>query len=189
MALTSSQCVCCREALLQNRSRLVGDLDTLKPSTRTRPRWYPGSPPRHYLEVAALTQGVVADVQVAVAGRLAAVLLLTLSGGHAQQTGLGKRLQVVGRHAPELKVRLVPEEPVDGGQPQAGLKHRTHTPPDRHAAFFEAVRRAWRFKKEHAGDVALMTADPSRLSLPTSLTSTHPASPLISGSPGWSQRH
>ena len=97
-------------------------------NTNTHVLHLPGSSARRYLEVAALTQGVVADVQVAVAARLAHVMLQSLGRGHAQQAGLGERLQVVGRHAPELEVRLVPEEPEDGGRPPR-VKNTEPAPP------------------------------------------------------------
>ena len=62
------------------------------------------------LEVRALTQDVIADVQVVLRRRWLGSFTLgvPLCGG---QTGLSERLDVVGRHSPEVKIRLVPEQP------------------------------------------------------------------------------
>lgn len=61
------------------------------------------------LEVGSFTQDVLADVQVVLRRRL--TFTTPLCGRHAELPGLGKRLQVVGRHGPEREVRLVPEQP------------------------------------------------------------------------------
>ena len=55
----------------------------------------------------------MADVQVVLSQRLRSFFLLslTLRRGHAQLTSLGERLEVVGRHGPEVKIRLIPEQP------------------------------------------------------------------------------
>lgn len=64
------------------------------------------------LEVRALAQDVIADVQVVLRWRLGAFTLgLTLCSRHAQLTSLGERLQVVGRNCPEVKIRLISEQP------------------------------------------------------------------------------
>lgn len=65
------------------------------------------------LEVGALTQDVVADVQVVVSCRRLGgfTLGLPLRRGRAQLAGLGERLKVVGRHRPEVEVGLVAEQP------------------------------------------------------------------------------
>lgn len=77
------------------------------------------------LEVGALTQDVVADVQVALRGRLGSFTAgRTLCGGHAQLTGLGERLQVVVRHGPEVKVGLVPEQPATHNKNKASAEPR-----------------------------------------------------------------
>lgn len=66
------------------------------------------------LEVGALTQDVMADVQVVLSRRLRSFFLLglTLCSGHTQLTSLGEHLEVVGRHSPEVEIRLIPEQPV-----------------------------------------------------------------------------
>lgn len=69
----------------------------------------------HYLEVGALTQRVVTDVQVTGWSPLAGVLLCRpFRDGHTELPGLRERLQVMCGYRPELQVRLVSEEPVAG---------------------------------------------------------------------------
>lgn len=54
----------------------------------------------------------MADVQVVLSRRLGPFSLgLSLCSRHTQLTSLGKRLEVVGRHGPEVKIRLIPEQP------------------------------------------------------------------------------
>lgn len=82
----------------------------------------PASPSTH-LEVGAFTQDVVADVQVVVScWRLTGFTLgLSLRRRRTQLTGLGERLEVVGRHRPEVEVGLVAKQPASweqrAGQP------------------------------------------------------------------------
>lgn len=70
------------------------------------------------LEVGALTQNVIADVQVVVScWRLTGFTLgLSLRRRRTQLTGLGERLEVVGRHRPEVKVGFVAKQPVGWAQ-------------------------------------------------------------------------
>ena len=57
------------------------------------------------LEVRALTQDVMADVQVVLRWWLGCVTLcLSLCTRYTQLTSLGKCLEVVGRHCPEVKI-------------------------------------------------------------------------------------
>jgi len=65
-----------------------------------------------HLEVGALTQDVMADVQVAV-GRGPGSFSRGLLRGPARQASLGKRLQVVRRHGPEVQIRLVSKQPAE----------------------------------------------------------------------------
>lgn len=70
------------------------------------------------LEVGALTQDVVADVQVVVScwWLTGFTLALSLRRRRTQLTGLGERLKVVGRHRPEVKIGFVAKQPVGGAQ-------------------------------------------------------------------------
>lgn len=64
------------------------------------------------LEVRALAQNVMADVQMVLRWLLGSFILgLTLCCGHPKLTSLGERLEVVRRHCPEVKVRLIPKQP------------------------------------------------------------------------------
>ena len=61
----------------------------------------------------------MADVQVALGGALWSLCLgLAVIGGHTQLPRLGEGLQVMGRHGPELEVRLVTEQPETEHVPQ-----------------------------------------------------------------------
>lgn len=73
------------------------------------------------LEVGSFTQNVLADVQVVLRRWLA--FFPSLCGRHTQVSGLGKRLEVMGRHSPEREVGLVPEQPrVNHNDASAGLE-------------------------------------------------------------------
>lgn len=64
------------------------------------------------LEVRALTQDIMADVQMVLSWWLGCFTLdLPVCCRHTQLTGLGERLKVVGRHRPELKVWVVSKQP------------------------------------------------------------------------------
>lgn len=68
--------------------------------------------PKTHLEVGALTQDIMADVQMVVNWWLGCFTLdLPVCCRHPQLTGLGERLKVVGRHRPEMKVWVVSKQP------------------------------------------------------------------------------
>lgn len=85
------------------------------------------APRLSHLEEGALAQRVVADVQVAggAGGRRRALGRgLAFGVGHAKLARLGEHLEVVGRHRPELEVRLVAEEPADAKERAVSVTRR-----------------------------------------------------------------